>query len=328
MLIDFSSLARSIVGLSRRSKRWILASADFALLFGLLWAMISARYWSPFIPNSMITLLLMLAAPACVVAVLLHWRGYHEVTRFIGARGSSKLASLVVVGVLLWIGMLLMVGQYGIPRSATALFVLFAPAAVIGLRSAAAGLLRWAGIAVPDRSREKEKIPAAIYGAGKRGYELSQSPTFRKTRSIVAFVDPSPGVAGRSIEGVRVLRPERLMNSSLRTRIDEIVIALDADTPVERHNVLRMLEPLNVRVRILPDVTENNGGRDHPWDLRGVEARELRGTANYWAAARLELEDAEFSDRISRAARDLRREAGHAGTEAKLQTKLVAAKVR
>lgn len=41
-------------------------------------------------------------------------------------------------------------------------------------------------------------------------------------------------------------------------------------------------------------------------DSASVEARELRGTANYWAAARLELEDAEFSDRISRAARDLR----------------------
>lgn len=280
MAIDLSKAAHGVVGLSRRTKRWILSTADFALLLATVWALLSLRYQQVYVPDSPLALAIVLAAPALAVGVLLHWRGYHEVTRFIGMRGSLKLASLVGLAALLWAALVLMAAQSGIPRSVVALYAVLAPCAVIAMRSLAAVALRWAGVAVPDRSRESEKIPVLVFGAGKLGVGLSQSPSFCKTRSVVAFVDRSPGLVGRSIEGLRVYSPERLESIARRMRIDEVIVALDNPTPLERQAVLRMLETHKFRVRVLPDAAELTNGRISAADLRGVEARDLLGRAS------------------------------------------------
>lgn len=277
MLFSLSQAAHGIVGLSRRTKRWVLSVADFLVLLGTLWLLLSLRYWAPFAPPELPTLLLILAAPAIAVAVLLYWRGYHEVTRFIGVKGSIKLASLVGLSALIWAALVLMAGQSGVPRSVVALYAVAAPCAIIALRSVAATALRWAGVAVPDRSRETQKIAAVIFGAGRLGVGLSQSPAFLKTRTVVAFVDPSPGVVGRSIEGVRVYAPDRLDRIAQLAGVDEVIVALDNATAAERQAALRMLEPHKLRVRVLPDAAELTSGRVRLTDLRGVEAMDLLG---------------------------------------------------
>jgi FlaA1/EpsC-like NDP-sugar epimerase len=268
-----------VVGLSRRSKRWILSIADFLLLLATVWLLLSLRYWTPFVPKSAMTMALMAAAPAIAVAVLLYWRGYHEVTRFIGIKGSMKLAALVGLAALLWSALVLMAAQSGIPRSVVALYSLLAPCVVIAMRSVAAVGLRWSGIVVPDRSGEAERIPVAVFGAGKLGVGLSQSPAFCKTREVVAFIDSSPGLIGRSIEGIRVHSPNRLDQLARHVRFDEVIVALDNPSAQDRQSALRVLEPHKFRVRVLPDAAELTSGRIRLTDLRGVEARDLLGRA-------------------------------------------------
>lgn len=277
-LATFTRKISSVVTWPRRKKRIVLSIMDGVVLFGLLWLLISSRYSEIYIPAEFSTFLLMLLAPVLIVSALLLRNAYHEVTRFIGLRGGLKLTGTIVFAALVWATIVLMSGQQGIPRSVIMIFVFVAPLILMLLRNFAASLLRWTGVHVPNRSQAQQRMPVAIYGAGRLGAELGYAFAGNKTRQLVAFFDDSPGVIGRKIDGVRVFDPKRLTEMVDKLSIRELILAQGgASQPGERLKLLKSLEAHNVRLRILPELDAIASGRVNLSHLRPVQGRELLG---------------------------------------------------
>lgn len=279
-LTKFTQKISGVVTWPRRKKRVVLSVADGIVLLAVLWLLISSRLGEVFVPQEAATVGLMILAPVLIVSALLLRNAYHEVTRFIGLRGGLKLTGTIVFAALVWATIVLMSGQQGIPRSVITIFVFIAPLILMLLRNFAASLLRWNGVNVPNRSQAQQRMPVAIYGAGRLGAELGYAFAGNKTRQLVAFFDDSPGVIGRKIDGVRVFDPKRLTEVVEKLRISELILAQGAASePGERLMLLKSLEAHNVRLRILPELDAIASGRVNLSQLRPVQGRELLGRA-------------------------------------------------
>ena len=239
-----------LVALKRGPKRILLASIDFVVLLAVLWAAISLRYGNLFVPPSQVAAALLLTAPLLVIGSLAYNRMYHQVTRFITTAGAYKLAGVVLVATLAWALMVLMANQEGMPRSVVLAYVFLAPAALVAWRQFAATLLRWSGIAVPDRSHDKPRVPILVFGAGTVGAQFAETNSYLRTHAIRGFVDDSPSLVGRHVHGIRVYRSDRLEHLLQRESIEEVVVALDHPSYAARRAILKKLEPYPVRVRV------------------------------------------------------------------------------
>src|SRR5690606_8660714 len=70
----------------RYSKRAILVATDFALLSFALWASLSLRFGTLYVPKSQTALALLIAAPLICIATLWRFEVYKVVTRFMSYR--------------------------------------------------------------------------------------------------------------------------------------------------------------------------------------------------------------------------------------------------
>ena len=277
-LIDrLRDLTNRLVVLRRGPKRILLAGIDFAVLLSILWASISLRYGDLFVVPSPIAAALLLAAPLLTIGLLAYNRMYHQVTRFITTRGAYKLATVVLVATLLWALLVLMTHQEGMPRSAVLVYLVLAPAALVAWRQMAAAYLRWSGIPIPDRSRDRPHVPILVFGAGSLAAQFAETNAYLRTHAIRAFVDDCPSLVGGRLHGVRVQPSNRLERLIQRESIEEVVLALDHPSYAARRAILKKLEPYPVRVRVFSPLGSVAGEVDGHGGLRAVEGRDLLG---------------------------------------------------
>lgn len=271
----FSSFIQRLVRLPRYAKRSVIVAAD-VLVFGLLlWLMISLRYGEPFVPREPGTALLMMLAPA-LTAGTFGWFGlYRLVTRFIGYKGTVRMATYALLAGLVWALAVFISGQLGIPRVVVLAYGPVSALAAIGIRQLAGVMLRRAGVTVPSIPLDAGRN-VLVYGAGPLGAKLVEE-LLAGGWNIPALIDPSPSMRGQVIHGVRVNLPHRLPGIVTRANIDQVFIAFQGHQRAERSAALQQLSNLPVKVRIVPDTGEIASGRVRVDALRPVQASDLLG---------------------------------------------------
>lgn len=268
--------ARWLVELDRYPKRAILAVNDFVLFNIALWLALSFRLGQFFVPTDWRMFLVLAAAPFIGIATFFQMRVYRIVTRFVGKRGAALTAVAVGLSALYWALLIYFSGVYSVPRSVVVLYPVLATALIWLSRQVAASVLKGAGIEVPERTPDRDRV-VLIYGADATGVQLLDALEATGGYQPVAFVDARRTLAGQYVAGLRVFPPERTAGIIQRFGVDEVLLAMPKALRRERQVALQQLERLKVRVRTLPAMEDVAAGRVTVSDLRPVDADDLLG---------------------------------------------------
>ncbi|MEQ1615839.1 MAG: nucleoside-diphosphate sugar epimerase/dehydratase [Hyphomicrobiaceae bacterium] len=270
---NFALVRTWLVNLPRFHKRVALVLNDMLLLSLALWLALSFRYLRVYVPDSIELAMLFAAAPIIAVVVFFYGGVYRVVTRYIGAKGTTKVLLYLGLSVLFWALIVLMSGLKGVPRSAVVLYWFIASALIYGSRHMAAWLLQGAGFAL---LREKANPTAvAIFGAGQTGLELLESLRRAGDSNVIGFLDTTPSLVGQYIAGVKVYQPEKLASMVTRHGVKCVYLAQSLATRRERAETLKWLQGFPVRVQVLPAIDDLASGRVNVSALREVEVEDL-----------------------------------------------------
>ncbi|MEO1280559.1 MAG: nucleoside-diphosphate sugar epimerase/dehydratase [Pseudomonadota bacterium] len=247
----------------------MLNTVMLGLLFLRYGTNLEALSWSTFA----------LAASAPLITVSIYgWFGFYRVvTRFIGYRGSIRIALGTMLAMLVWALVVLLSGQNGIPRSIILAYGIFGSIAILSMRHLAGALLRSVGIAIPDIPLDLERVPVLIYGAGAEGVALAQALARTPERELVAFVDAEPSMWRQYVNGKKVYRPDQLEEIIRRFEVKEVLLAMFEVRRRQRREIMNAVEGLPVIVKVLPGLEEIASGQVTISDARPVGVEDLLG---------------------------------------------------
>lgn len=126
-------------------------------------------------------------------------------------------------------------------------------------------------------SRDTDREPVLIYGAGDAGHQLLQALDQSRTYRPAIFVDDNKKMHGAEIGGIRVVRPTLAAASIENLGIKTAILAMSDANLEERRSAARMLSDLGLEVRIIPNVSDLVSGRVRVSELRRVTVEELLG---------------------------------------------------
>ena len=126
-------------------------------------------------------------------------------------------------------------------------------------------------------SKKKNEKRVIIYGAGSAGMQLARALSVSREMQPIAFVDSNPSLHNTYIGGIKVLHPERLLRLTQRGKVDEVLIAMPSASKLTLRRLLKEIEDLSVKVRILPGLAELAQGKILVSELKEVDITDLLG---------------------------------------------------
>ena len=145
-------------------------------------------------------------------------------------------------------------------------------------------------------SQEKHELKVIIYGAGSAGMQLARALSVSKEMKPIAFVDNNVSLHDTYIGGLRVLNPKKLQRLASRSKVDEVLIAMPSASKFTLRNLLKEIEDLSVKVRILPGLAELAQGKISVSELKEVEISDLLGRLE--VEAKRHLIDRNIEDKV------------------------------
>ena len=116
-----------------------------------------------------------------------------------------------------------------------------------------------------------------IYGAGSAGNQLVAALRMGRAMRPVAFIDDDPGIANRTIAGLRVYTPKHISQMIDETGADEILLAMPSTSRGRRRQILETLEAFPLHVRSIPGFMDLASGRVKVEDVQEVDIADLLG---------------------------------------------------
>lgn len=259
-----------LFSLPRRAKQSVLMLADFACLPLLFWAALALRYDHtdfPVLPGVPFGLPLV---GALGVTALTFGGVYRAVVRAFDEKFLQDLVwSVVLIVVALFAGATAHV--LPMPRSVPFIFGFLTFLWIWGSRSMIRSMVR---VAVRINSPVKR---VAIYGAGAAGRQILSVLRAAPEYFPIAFLDDSPGFVGTRVQGLRVYGSGELAKLNAAYDLDEILLAMPSASRAERRAIIERLEPMNLRVRMVPGLDQMVGGEASVSDIREVDITDLLG---------------------------------------------------
>jgi len=277
----FSSFSLKVIGLKPIFRRFFLIGIDLILLPLSVWLSYWLRLAHPFHPSFMLSGSWMLPAVLLLGLPLYAFTGqYKGLTRYVGSAALYRL--LVRNGLLV-----LLLVSFGLvfrlpipPRTSWILLWLL----LTGFTGAARFALR--DVLLNLRSlQHKQQLRVAIYGAGEAGAQLAAALRLTGNHRIVNFLDDNSAYWGRSINGVAIQPPQRLME--MQTSIDQVLLAIPSLSRIERRRIVDGLQSLGIPVLQVPSVDDLTAGRARIDSLRPIAIEDLLGRDEVPADPRL-----------------------------------------
>ncbi len=123
----------------------------------------------------------------------------------------------------------------------------------------------------------KDICRVAIYGAGSAGCILAQAVAGENGKQLIGFVDDSPYLQGRNVQGTRVYSPGELLKLKAHIGLDEVLLAMPSIQGQRKRDILQKLQILGVPVKTVPSITEILDGHVSIKKIRELEIEDLLG---------------------------------------------------
>jgi len=240
---------------------------DGALVAGAFLAAYLVRFNGIGTPNQRHYFLLTLPVLLfCRYAALLVFGMYASVWRYASSRDALRAAVAVVVSEVVALGVVVLTqGPLGdFSRSVFVIDAVFCSVAIASSRFAERAIVRGVEIA---RQRELRRV--LIVGAGRGGRSLLRELRETPGERVVGFVDDSPSLRGRRLNGVRVVTTTANIEQALTRVRPDVVLVTIPDAPHERLDAI-------VKACALHDITCRFVQRDANVDPRVILATERR----------------------------------------------------
>lgn len=264
---------RKLLEFSRLTKQLLMFGCDVVLLLAAAWGAFALRLGLGY-ELSALQWVLMAAAPMLAMPVFVKLGLYRSVIRYMGEQALWAIIKAMALAALLWAGFAFMIqstGLDGMPRSVPVLYGLLGIVLVSGSRFTARWLL-W----LPVRNRYQGR-QVLIYGAGNAGRQLAVSLRAGRDLFPAGFLDDDEALHGKDIDGLRVYAPSHLPALIKRFGIHDVIVTLPSASNVRRRQVVLFLERHDVRVRILPAMSDIASGRHLVNMVREVDIGDLLG---------------------------------------------------
>lgn len=119
--------------------------------------------------------------------------------------------------------------------------------------------------------------PVIIYGAGVAGIQLASALKHDPVYLPVAFADDNRELQNSVIVGLKVYPPQQLDAVLEREQIDAILLAIPSASRAQRRAILNRLTALQVRLLVMPSMTELASGAKRIDELREVDVEDILG---------------------------------------------------
>jgi FlaA1/EpsC-like NDP-sugar epimerase len=276
-----NTISKSLISLPRLTKRFIMMLFDsIAIIFVLLLAF-SIRFGYLFFPeitdsegNLSNMFWIIISAPLIAIPIFKIFDLYHSIIRYIGFKSLARVGQAVTLYAVIWGLMTYMLELPGIPRSAIIINWMLTILFIGGSRVFA----RWylvSNIQKKEKSQKKKKV--IIYGAGSVGMQLSETINSSDEFNHIAFIDDSESIQGHQINGIKVFPFSKVSILVEKKQIDEILLAIPSLTRSRRNDIIELLSPLKIPVRIIPSMIELAHGNLKVEDLKEVDIEDLLG---------------------------------------------------
>ena len=262
-----------LISLPSFIKRSIILLSDAGLIALSVWVAFSLRFGEFHFLNSS-QLLALIGIIAIEILCLLVFGVYRSVIRYFGGKSAWIIFKATIISSVLWAWaafMLQTTGIDGVPRTIPIIYAFICTFFLIGSRLYAKWLLNSAYQAAYMGRR------TLIFNAGRAGRQLAASLNHSDELRVLGFVDDSPALCGKDVDGIRVFESDRLESLISRLGI-EVVIVASSDLSGKRHkDILGLLEAHKVQVRVLPAISDIAAGRHLVNLVREVDIGDLLG---------------------------------------------------
>ena len=256
------------LNLSRVHKRLISVFADVAVLFFALWAAFSLRLDQQFWVPDRGQLIVSGLTVAITIAVFVKLGLYRAVIRYL----SDRAFITVITGVFVSAITLILLGYWLevlVPRSVPIIYGALAFIFVSGTRMTVRMLV--------NRPKHRNKQFVGIVGAGETGLQLANALDQGTEYHPCAFITLMKSNHRALVNGIPVYDISHIERVVREHRIKRLLLALDADSGIDRKRLLKRLEPLAIPVQTVPTMSELVAGQARINDIRDLEIEDLLG---------------------------------------------------
>ncbi|ROQ47060.1 FlaA1/EpsC-like NDP-sugar epimerase [Marinobacter sp. 3-2] len=256
------------LNLSRVHKRLVSVFADVVVLFFALWAAFSLRLEQQFWVPDQGQLIVSGLTVVFTIAVFIKLGLYRAVIRYL----SDRAFITVITGVVISSITLILLGYWlevQVPRSVPIIYGALAFIFVSGTRMTVRMLV--------NRPRHRNKQFVAIVGAGETGLQLANALDQGTEYHPAAFITLLRANHRALINGIPVYDISHIERVVKEHRIKRLLLALDADSGIDRKRLLKKLEPLAIPVQTVPTMSELVAGQARINDIRDLEIEDLLG---------------------------------------------------
>ena len=142
-------------------------------------------------------------------------------------------------------------GQFKMPpRSSWILMWILLSVFIGGLRFILRDFLIQNSQSLNKKKLKKENV--VVYGAGSAGAKIASS--IKDSSNILFFVDDSPTLHGRTLDGIRIKSPKEIENH--KSRIDKVLISMPSISNQKRTLIIKKLKKYNLKICTIPSIED------------------------------------------------------------------------
>lgn len=116
-----------------------------------------------------------------------------------------------------------------------------------------------------------------IYGAGSAGIQLAAALRSSSEMRPIAFIDADKSLHNTFLGGLKVYSANKIERLVERHRIDEVLLAMPSASKSVLNSLLKEIENMSIRVRILPGLSDLAQGKVLVSELKEVGVTDLLG---------------------------------------------------
>lgn len=271
--------ASRLAALTRTRKRAVMIAFDAVAMLVSLWLAFCIRLGDFYIPANEWIVPLAFAAAAGGVVALLFVGTYRVVIRYLDLNSAVRLATGAAAASAVWFFFAYISRVPGLPRSVGFIyFGLLFLTMFFGRLSAfhvLSGKPLQSGPVLRLDQSPKNGTGVAIHGANSSGSSLAQSLRRHPRYRLRCFVDDSPALVGRTMQGVPIRSSAQLREEVRSGLVEQVFLAQPSASRSERMAVLSGLSGIGVPVMTVPSYEEIMSGRLTISDVRPIAVEDL-----------------------------------------------------
>ena len=210
-----------------------------------------------------------IALPLWTIPIFINLGLYRAVLKYL----DEKIVSIVLLGVSLSVMVLIAIVHfahiYAIPKTSIIIFWVFALAYIGGSRLILRGILK--------RFDKQGVVNVGIYGAGSAGVQACLALQNGTEYTPVAFFDDDQNKCYKTIRGITIYSPQALPEIVKSKKITQLLVAIPSASYTRRKEIINFLEPLSLKIKMLPGIADLVSGAISTNDIKEVEIEDLLG---------------------------------------------------